>query len=192
MTTLAVGWTGSVRLLIRPVCRLPTTVDLVTIEGVPGSRPLMEFTDGCSLAFPRWWDPNCWRPCAAWAMVTSSSWPTPIFRVRIWDPPVLRADGLEIAALLDGILPLFALDQYVPTPLAMMAAVAGDELDPAVEHSYRDVIDKHWPGTPAMERVERFAFYDRARSAFTIVMTGDTAKYGNLILKKGVTPVARS
>lgn len=107
-------------------------------------------------------------------------------------PPVLRADGLEIAALLDGILPLFALDQYVPTPLAMMAAVAGDELDPAVEHSYRDVIDKHWPGTPAMERVERFAFYDRARSAFTIVMTGDTAKYGNLILKKGVTPVARS
>ena len=37
--------------------------------------------------------------------------------------------------------------------------------------------------------IERFAFYERAKTAFAIVMTGDTAKYGNLILKKGVTPV---
>ena len=101
---------------------------------------------------------------------------------------VLRADGLGIPALLDGILPLFALDEYVDHPLAMMAAVAGDTLDPTVEESYRAVVDRHWPGTPAVERVERFAFYDRALAAFAVVMTGETAKYGNIILKKGVTP----
>ncbi len=40
---------------------------------------------------------------------------------------------------------------------------------------------------PAPERIDRFAFYDRARNAYAVVMTGETAKYGNLILKKGVT-----
>ena len=44
---------------------------------------------------------------------------------------VLRADGLGIATLLDGILPILELDQYAP-PLAMMAAVPGDKLDPKV------------------------------------------------------------
>ena len=100
----------------------------------------------------------------------------------------LRADGLLIADLLEGILPLFALDTYVDHPVATMAPVPGDQLDPAVESSYRQVIDRHWPDTPAIEEVERFAFYERTREAFAVVMTGDTAKYGNIILKKGVIP----
>ena len=101
---------------------------------------------------------------------------------------VLRADGLKIADLLDGILPLFVLDSYVDSPLFMMAAVSGDDLDPTVEHGYRTAVDKHWPDTPPIQRLERFAFYDRAKMAFAIVVTGETAKYGNIILKKGVTP----
>jgi L-fucose mutarotase len=103
--------------------------------------------------------------------------------------PVLRADGLRVAPLLDAILPLFELDAYVDTPVVMMDAVAGDRLDPAVESAYRRAIDRHAPGAPAIGRVERHAFYERARRAFAIVMTGETAKYGNVILKKGVTPV---
>ncbi len=103
---------------------------------------------------------------------------------------VLRADGLRIAALLDAILPLFALDTYVETPAIMMCAVQGDHLDPAVEGSYRKAIQRHWPDTPPIQRIERFEFYERSRQAFAIVMTGETAKYGNLILKKGVTPIS--
>ena len=101
----------------------------------------------------------------------------------------LRADGLRIAPLLDAILPLFVLDNYVESPLIMMAAVAGDELDPAVEAGYRAAVDRHWPDTSPIQRLERFAFYERAKSAYAIVVTGETAKYGNIILKKGVTPV---
>lgn len=103
---------------------------------------------------------------------------------------VIRADGLKIATLLEGIMPLFALDEYVDNPIAMMAAVPGDELDPTVEAGYLAAIRKTWPETKPVERVERFAFYERARSASAVVMTGETAKYGNIILKKGVTPVA--
>jgi len=101
---------------------------------------------------------------------------------------VLRADGVNISELLNGILPIFELDSYAP-PLAMMAAVAGDQLDPAVEARYLAVIRRHAPQTRPPERIERFAFYERARKAFAVLMTGETAKYGNIILKKGVVPV---
>jgi L-fucose mutarotase len=73
----------------------------------------------------------------------------------------------------------------------MMDAVSVDQLDPAVEASYRHAINNHWPETPPIQRIDRFDFYDRARQAFAIVMTGETAKYGNILLKKGVTPVIR-
>ncbi len=102
---------------------------------------------------------------------------------------VLRADGLQIAPLLEAILPLFVLDIYVDHPVSMMAPVPGDTLDPAVETRYRQGIDRYWPETPPIQRVERFTFYEQAEAAFAVVMTGETAKYGNIILQKGVTPV---
>lgn len=101
---------------------------------------------------------------------------------------VVRADGLKIASLLDAILPLFELDAYDDAPLVMMAAVQGDSLDPSVESAYRQSIDRHAPDAPAIARISRFDFYDRARSAFAVVMTGEAVKYGNILLKKGVTP----
>ena len=101
---------------------------------------------------------------------------------------VIRADGLIITDLLDGILPLFALDDYVESPLIMMAPVEGDNLDPTVEEAYMRTVRKHRPDTPPIARIDRFAFYERAKQAFAVVMTGETAKYGNIILKKGVTP----
>ncbi len=104
-------------------------------------------------------------------------------------PQVLRADGLTVAQLLDGILPLFELDSYA-TPLVMMAVVEGDTLDLEVEADYRATIRKHLSNEPKLERIDRFAFYDRAKNAFAIVMTSELRKYGNLILKKGVTPAA--
>jgi L-fucose mutarotase len=101
---------------------------------------------------------------------------------------VLRGDGLQIPDLLEGIIPLFELDSY-DDPLIMMAAVEGDELDPQVEADYLSAIRKFAPEAPAVKRIGRFEFYDRAEKAFACVITGTTAKYGNIILKKGVTPM---
>ena len=80
---------------------------------------------------------------------------------------------------------LFELDSYA-TPVVMMEAVSGDVLDPEVEAAYRAALG--YGGT--IERMERYAFYERAKKAYAIVITGETRKYGNIILKKGVTPVA--
>ncbi|MFA6404068.1 MAG: L-fucose mutarotase [Salinivirgaceae bacterium] len=102
---------------------------------------------------------------------------------------VLRADGIKIPDLLEAILPLFELDAYVPKPLTMMSAVEGDTLDPSVEEAYMKAIRKSNPKVAPIDRIDRYAFYEKAKGAFAVVMTGETAKYGNILLKKGVTPI---
>ena len=101
---------------------------------------------------------------------------------------VIRADGLKITDLLQAIMPLFELDQYVEYPIIMMEPVKGDELDLKVESSYLNSIAPFCKNSIKLNRIERFEFYERSKKAFAIVMTGETAKYGNIILKKGVIP----
>ena len=99
---------------------------------------------------------------------------------------IIRADGLKISDLLTAIMPLWELDTYVKNPLVMMQAVEGDTLDPRVENRYMERIREFYPDINQVERIDRFDFYDRAKRAFAVVLTGETAKYGNIILKKGV------
>lgn len=100
---------------------------------------------------------------------------------------VIRADGVEIEDLLEAILPLFAIDTYVDDPIVMMQAVPGDSLDPAVQDDYWKIIQKFAPEIKQITMIDRFAFYERAKKAFAVVMSGSTKKYANIILKKGVS-----
>jgi L-fucose mutarotase len=102
---------------------------------------------------------------------------------------VIRADGLKIVSLLDAIMPLFALDKSFDYPLIMMAPTPGDQIDIHVETSYIQSVRKIWPETPEIQKIDRFSFYDRTKKAFAVVMTGDTATYANILLRKGVTPI---
>ncbi|MBA3698024.1 MAG: L-fucose mutarotase [Planctomycetes bacterium] len=98
---------------------------------------------------------------------------------------VVRADGHRIADLLDGILPLITLDRYVASPTFLMAAVDGDRADPAVAAGYQAVVRRHHAWTPDAAFLGRELFYERARAAFAIVVTGETTRYGNLIIRRG-------
>ncbi|HEY1844165.1 MAG TPA: L-fucose mutarotase [Buttiauxella sp.] len=109
------------------------------------------------------------------------------FPAHSMGPKVIRADGLRVNDLLAAIIPLFELDSYAP-PLVMMAAVAGDTLDTSVEQRYLQALSSPDRSDLSVTRIDRFAFYERAQKAFAIVITGETAKYGNILLKKGVTP----
>ena len=100
---------------------------------------------------------------------------------------LLRADGLTISQMLDAILPLFELDSDAE-PLIMMQPDSGDALDPTVEADFLRAIHKHAPASLVPVLIGRQAFYDRADSAYAILMTGELRAYGNLIIKKGVTP----
>jgi L-fucose mutarotase len=104
---------------------------------------------------------------------------------------VLRGDGLQIPDLLEGIIPLFELDSY-DAPLIMTTAEEGDQLDPQVEVDYMAVIRRYVPSASDPVLIDLHAFYDRTEKAYACVVTGTTAKYGNIILKKGVTPISES
>ena len=104
-------------------------------------------------------------------------------------PPVIRMDGVDINTILAGILPLIVLDQYDDRAVTMMDVVAGDTVDPTVEGEYLAIINEHESKNWEVNKIERFAFYKRAKSAFAIVISGDVRKYANIILKKGVIPV---
>ena len=108
------------------------------------------------------------------------------FPAHTMNARVIRADGLGCDELLKAIAPLVELDSYA-TPVIMMEAVKGDTLDPEVEKKYRAALK--YDGV--IERMERYAFYERAKKAYAVVLTGETAKYGNIIIKKGVTPIAK-
>jgi len=101
---------------------------------------------------------------------------------------LIRCDGHSIPKLLDAVLQLFPLDPYVPQPVALMQVVKGDSVIPVIWEEYREIIKKHEPkaAEAGFDMVERFVFYERAKKAYAVVMTGEQALYANILLKKGV------
>lgn len=98
---------------------------------------------------------------------------------------LVRLDGHNVCEVLDAILSVFPLDQYVEEPVSYMAVMDGDDYVPVIWEEYGKIIEKHEPGTK-IEKMERFSFYERAKKAYAIVYTSEKAKYANVILKKGV------
>lgn len=96
---------------------------------------------------------------------------------------LIRCDGHGVPALLDAILTLMPLDTYVDAPVALMETTQGDPR-PVIWEEYQRILATHQK--VKIETVERFAFYERAKQAYAIIATGETALYANLILKKGV------
>jgi L-fucose mutarotase len=99
---------------------------------------------------------------------------------------LVRADGLGCPMLLDAILKLFPLDQYVEKPVALMAVVPGDPYQPVIWEDYRKIVQQHESSFTEFDYVERFAFYERAKQAYAVLATSEMALYANIILKKGV------
>ena len=100
-------------------------------------------------------------------------------------PQVVRADGLGIPGLLEAILQLIPLDQYDANHFALMEVVPGDTVVPVIWDEYKAILRKTEPASQPTF-VERFDYYERAKKAYCIVATGETAQYANIILKKGV------
>lgn len=100
---------------------------------------------------------------------------------------VIRADGHGVPELLDAILELFPLDSYSEKPVALMEVVKGDSCPtPVIWEQFREILGRQEPEHCQVEMLERFAFYERARKAYLIIATGETAQYANILLKKGV------
>ncbi len=97
---------------------------------------------------------------------------------------LVRLDGHGVPEILDAVLKLMPLDTYVEAPVALMDN--GDSANkPPIWAEYEEIVKAN-EGEKKVELEERFAFYERAKKAYAVVATGETAIYANIILKKGV------
>ena len=99
---------------------------------------------------------------------------------------LIRCDGHGVPEILEAVLKFFPLDIYVEQPVALMSVVPGDKTKPTIWEDYRRIIKASGEKFTDFEFVERFAFYERAQDAYTVVATSEKALYANIILKKGV------
>ena len=103
------------------------------------------------------------------------------------DSIVIRMDGHGVCEILEAILQLFPLDTYVEQPVKLMQVLPGDPVETPIWDSYKEIVSKvDARGDSAIGQIERFAFYEEARSAYAVIATGESALYANIMLQKGV------
>ena len=96
---------------------------------------------------------------------------------------LIRLPGISADRVAEAILSVMPLDDFVETPAAAMAAPDGR---PDIYDDFDRVLSAAAGAPLKMEEIDRFAFYDRAKTAYAVVSTGERRLYANLILKKGV------
>ena len=100
---------------------------------------------------------------------------------------VIRMDGHGVPEILDAILQVFPLDRYVDQPVTLMQVVPGDPVETPIWDTYKEIVAKHDErGEKAIGNIERFAFYDEAKTCYCIIATSEKALYANIMLQKGV------
>lgn len=99
---------------------------------------------------------------------------------------LVRLDGHGVPEILGAVMKFFPLDTYAEKPVGLMAVVPGDDAKPTIWNDYKSIINAHEPENCKIEFIERFDFYERAKKAYAVIATGETAIYANILLKKGV------
>ena len=99
---------------------------------------------------------------------------------------VIRMDGHGVPEILEAILSVFPLDQYVEKPVALMERVPGDTADVSIWKTYEKMIAaEDARGNEGIRKLERFEFYEEAKKAYAVIATTERSQYANLILQKG-------
>ncbi len=101
---------------------------------------------------------------------------------------LVRLDGVSATRVLQAVLSVLPLDDFVDSPVAGMQVVGHPETIPEPVRDFQALVDHAESRTIRITLMERYEFYDRARAAFAIVATGEARLCGNVLLRKGVIP----
>lgn len=103
---------------------------------------------------------------------------------------LLRMDNITAGEAAEAILSVMPLDSFVEHPAERMEIVGKPSEVPPVQAEVQAAIDKAEGKPSPMGSIERFAFYERAKQAYCVIVTGETRFYGCFVFKKGVIPPA--
>ncbi len=103
------------------------------------------------------------------------------------DSVLVRCDGVRATEIMDAILTLMPLDSFVDDPVLIMDKDARDaDLECPVWDEFKAIVAKHDErGEDACRMITRMEFYTRAKAAYCVVATTETAFYACSILQKG-------
>ena len=109
------------------------------------------------------------------------------FPAETFGKRVIRADGIGGAEMLKAVLSLIPLDTYSDPNMILMRLMDCDKgkINPIIWNEY-EKIAKAEDVNVKIGNIDRFEFYDRAKTAYAVIATGEEAVYANIILKKGV------
>ncbi|MGH8803658.1 MAG: RbsD/FucU family protein [Polaromonas sp.] len=101
---------------------------------------------------------------------------------------LVQLAGATAPQVLKAVLQVLPLDNFVPQAAWTMQVVGDATAVPELVAEFAAALQQagEQPAVP----LERFDFYERARSAFVVLRSGEARKYGNILLRKGV--VART
>jgi L-fucose mutarotase len=100
--------------------------------------------------------------------------------------PLIRLDGLTTTRVLDAVLSVLPLDEFVPCSAFRMQVVDDPSGEMPIFAEFRELLARHEPKRATLDSIERFAFYERVRQSFALIVTGERRLYGNILLKKGI------
>ena len=100
-------------------------------------------------------------------------------------PELVRLDGISATDVLEAVLTLMPLDDFVDEAAIVMQVVGDASARPPVVDEFDAIVKKHEPKM-GVSSLERFAFYDRVKTGYAIVQSGERRLYGNILLKKGI------
>ena len=99
---------------------------------------------------------------------------------------LLRIDNVSAAQAVEAVLSVMPLDTFVDDAAIRMEIVGQPQEVPPVQREVQAVIDRaegrSWP----LVGVERHAFYQKAKSAYCVIATGERRFYGCFLFSKGV------
>lgn len=98
---------------------------------------------------------------------------------------VVRADGHGVLAVLDAILAVLPVDDFVPQSL-FRAMVKGSDETPDPVHAGMDEVCRRRAPEHRLTPLPGEAFYSRVKAAYAVVATSEPRLYGNIIIRKGV------
>lgn len=99
---------------------------------------------------------------------------------------LVRLDGATLPDVARAVLSVMPVDDFMAEPVAAMQMVDTPDVVPEVQTVVFGLVNEAEGREVGVERVERFAFYERARKAYAIVLTGERRPYGCVIFGKGV------
>lgn len=100
-------------------------------------------------------------------------------------PALIRLDGISATDVLDAILTVMPLDDFVDEAAICMQVVGDAGKREPLMDQFEQIVKRHEPAM-GLSSMERFAFYERVSKGYAIVQTGERRLYGNILLKKGV------